>query len=60
MIDRFMDNRQATEILRPIRPDTVVTDVRPRTGGQLKQDWFASIGDEGPLVGIAADIRGMI
>lgn len=30
-----MDNRQAAEILRPMWPDVVVTDVHVRTGGQL-------------------------
>ncbi|WP_433658161.1 phosphotransferase family protein [Nocardia sp. CA-128927] len=35
MFDRPLDNGQATEILRSVWPDVVVTDVRARTGGQL-------------------------
>ncbi|MFB8278862.1 phosphotransferase family protein [Nocardia colli] len=35
MIDRPLDNAQATEILRPVWPDVVVIDLRVRTGGQL-------------------------
>ncbi|MFD6163100.1 phosphotransferase family protein [Nocardia sp. NPDC060256] len=35
MFDRPLDEGQATEILRPVWPDAVVTDLRARTGGQL-------------------------